>query len=167
MKKAVFFCVAIVLLFTLSACQKTRRTDTLDQYLKAEVPLIYSEFLSFPMKDFLEDCTVNEYTCVSKSTLLFDDVYFLLSCTYTSQQYEEEIQRLASIGAEYRDDLFGHPAYVMLLYADYYEYAIVDEQNKTIVYIHAETADWTVFDGFPKEYLPNNTDCEICKYSYS
>ena len=168
MKKLLSLGLAVLcLLACLTACTQTSTSNSLDEYMTANVPVIYSDFDIFPARNALDLCVVNNYRYVSKSTLFFDDLYFLLSCTYAPEQYETELLRLRQTNAEETESIFSLPAYVMLLSGNCYEYALLDEQNNTIVYVYAQTADWEVFDDFPAEYLPKNaTGTDICKYSY-
>lgn len=160
-------CLVLCILITFTTCQRTIVSDEIEEYLISNVPLIYPDLLTFPAEETLTSCVINNYTHKSKSTLFYDDVYFYLCCTYTTQQYEEEVSRLKHIGAEYSENVFNYPAYIMLLYDKFYEYAILDDNNQTIVYIHAEVADWKNFSNFPSEYLPSkNINIEVCKYTY-
>lgn len=163
----VLFCI----LLCVSACASTSQSSSLDEYLETDIPLLYSEFALFPQKESLELCRVNQYQSTSVSHLLFDDVYFLLNCTYTPQQFEQEILRFEQAGAEYHDDLFNYPAYVMVFYSPYYEYALLDAENCTIIYVSANASDFApdspldILKDFPQQYLPVNIpEIEICKY---
>ena len=173
MKKLIAFALLICITLSLSGCTQVRRTESLDDYLKPDVPMPYSEFLLFPIRAALEECTVNQYRSVSVSDLMFDDNYLLLSCAYTQQQYDEEIARFEAIGAQYRDDLFRYPAYVTLFMTHSYEYALLDEEKQTITYIAAHTIDFEsgqsekVHKDFPAQFAPVNIPQEtFCIYDY-
>lgn len=173
MKRWISLLLLFCILVTLSGCGLTRRTESLDEYLKPQVPMSHTEFLLFPVRAALKDCTVNRYRSVSVSTLMFDDNYLLLSCTYTQQQYEEELSRLENIGAEYREDLFRSPAYVTVFYTHNYEYALLDGENLTITYIAAHTVDFEndvnedQLKDFPPQFAPIKFDgVDICIYTY-
>lgn len=168
MKKLLSLGLAVLcLLACLTACTQTSTSNSLDEYMNANVPVIHSEFDIFPARNALDLCVVNNYRYVSKSTLFFDDLYFLLSCTYTPEQYETELLRLQQTGAEYENTLFSLPAYVMLFSGKCYEYALLDEEHHTVIYVYAQTGGWEYLDDFPAEYLPKNaTGTDICKYSY-
>ncbi len=170
MKKVLALLLAVCL-FSLSGCGYTRRTESLDDYLQPQVPMSFSEFLIFPIRAALDECTVNQYRSVSVSTLMFDDNYLLLSCTYTPQQYDEEISRFQGIGAEYREDLFHYPAYVTLFRTHNYEYALLDEDNLTMIYIAAHTADFegghNQLEDFPSQFAPIKfSGVDILIYEY-
>ncbi len=163
----------VCLLFSLTSCTKTVHYDSLENYLVYDVPLIYEELLLFPDKEKLTSCAVNEYQSTSVSTLLFDDIYFLLNCTYSPHEYEQELIRFHQLDAEYREDLFRIPAYVMLFSGHCYEYALLDSSNHTIIYVYAFTADFEsdnslrILKDFPEEYRPvTSPNTDICKYIY-
>lgn len=165
--------LAACLLIILSGCAKTQTTASLNDYLEPNVPMSYTEFWLFPTKESLVQCTVNQYRSDSASTLLFDDVYLLLSCTYSQEQYDRELSRLEDIGAVYRDDLFQYPAYVMIFYYGHYEYALLDTENNTVIYIAAQTTDFEgqspdkALTDFPSKYYPVKLPQEdICVYQY-
>lgn len=174
MKKQVAIVLVLCLLVCLSGCWQTRRTESLDDYLQPGVPMSHTEFLLFPVRAALEECTVNQYRSESVSSLMFDDNYLLLSCTYTQQQYEEEVSRLENLGAEYRDDLFRFPAYVTVFYTHNYEYALLDEDNLTVTYIAAHTIDFEndvnedQLKDFPPQFAPIKfSGVDICIYQYT
>lgn len=173
MKKLIAFALLICITLSLSGCVNTSRTTSLDDYLQPAVPMIWTEFLLFPVRADLEKCTVNQYCSESVSTLLFDDAYILLSCTYTRQQYEEEITRFEGIGAHYREDLFRFPGYVAVFDPHSYEYALLDEEHLTITYIAAYTVDFStestnqMLKNFPAQFAPVKTDgVDIHIYDY-
>lgn len=173
MKKLVAFVLLICITFSLSGCVRTRITESLEDYLQPNVPMIETEFLLFPVRAALDACTVNQYRSESVTTLLFDDIYILLSCTYTQQQYDEEIARIEGIGAHYREDLFRYPAYVAVFDGKSYEYVLLDEEKLTLIYIAAYTTDfYTELDdkmmkSFPTQFAPLETDgIDIRIYDY-
>lgn len=173
MKKLIAFALLICITLSLSGCVKNHRTTSLDDYLQPAVPMIWTEFLLFPVRAALEECTVNQYCAESVSTLLFDDAYILLSCTYTRQQYDEQIARFEGIGAHYREDLFRFPGYVAVFDSHSYEYALLDEEHLTITYIAAYTVDFStestnqMLKNFPAQFAPVKTDgVDIHIYDY-
>lgn len=164
-QKLRLMCIALCLTVLLSGCMSTVSTEDMGDYLRADVSLGYDHVL-FPDEEALSAATVNLYRSETKSTLLFDDIYFLLSCTYSSEAYTNEIERIVGCGAEYREDLFDNPAYVMLLSGDDYEYVLTGTEENTLVYVYAQTADWSIFDNFPAEYLPlTGSTANICQYA--
>ena len=159
-------CLLFCFIMTLISCAH-KTINKLEDYLHTNVPLTYSEHRLFPDKLDLSEESVNYYKSESKSSFLFDDIYFLLSCTYSQEEYLNEINRLANTGAEFQENLFAFPSYVIVFYNNYYEYALLDFEKKSVIYIHAETADWETFDAFPDEYRPINTPpADICHYTH-
>ena len=163
-----FIIVLIVLLGLLPACVSTRTYESTDDYLRTDVPVTYSEHAIFPDKEMLADTKVELYRSESQSTLLFDDIYFLLKCTYSQESFQQEIKRIEELGAEYEETHFLYPAYVMLFHFDrYYEYALVDIESCSIVYVSAEVSNWKTFSDIPSEYLPvTQEDLDVCVYEY-
>lgn len=173
MKKIITLIVCCCLMLGLCSCKKTTRSVSLEDYLESSVPLIYSELLIFPSREGLEESTVETYQSTTVETLLFDDVYFLLRCNYSSQKYEQEVLRIKELGAQYQDKLFQYPSYVMLFSSDFYEYALLDADNYSIVYVYAMTTDFNasesiqILGDFPKDYLPiARPETDIIVYEY-
>ena len=173
MKKLVAFVLLVCITFSLWGCSRTQCTESLEDYLQPSVPMIFAEFLLFPVRAELAKCTVNQYRSESVSTLLFDDIYILLSCTYTQSQYDGEIARFEGVGAHYREDLFRCPAYVAVFSPRSYEYVLMDEETLTITYIAAHTTDFDsenpekTLKNFPTEFAPVKTsDVDIYIYDY-
>ena len=166
-KKNLYKCVSVTLIaLLLSGCVKSSN-DYVNDYLKIDVPLIYSDFSIFPSSETICNATINEYQSITKSTLMFDDVIVWLGCTYSDLEYDYEIERIQSNNAEYREDIFQFPAYVMLYSGKDYEYALLMPEKNTIVYVFAQTVDLNYFESFPKVYYPNtNKEIDICHYYY-
>ena len=163
-----YFCICLcmaVLTISLNGCTVTKSNNYVTDYLKADVPIIYPQFSIFPQKESLSNTIVNEYQSITVSSLVFDDICFWLSCTYSDSQFCNEIERIQANQAEYREDIFQFPAYVMLYTGNYYEYALLEPQKNTIIYVYAQTADFDIFKSFPTEYYPNtNVEIDICHY---
>ncbi len=157
-----------ILLSLLCACGSTHIYESTGDYLKADVPLTYSEHAVFPDEEALNDATVDIYRSESQSTLLFDDIYFLLKCTYSQESLQQEIARIEETGAVYKEEPFSLPAYIVQFRSDrYYEYALIDTENCSIIYVSAEISDWEIFPNFPAKYLPiTQEDLGICIYTY-
>lgn len=171
MKMKVLMAWSLLLLIVLSGCSQ-KRSD-LGDYLVADVPMIYESFLLFPERESLNSCSVEQYQSETYSTLMFDDIYFLLRCGYSEAQMEQELERFRGLGAEYNEDLFMYPAYVMLFDGQNYEYALIDEGTGQIVYVAAMTVDFEVgselygrvHKDFPADYRPvKRPDEAINKY---
>ncbi len=164
-----FFLIGTTLVLgLLCACGSTHIYESKSDYLKADVPLTYSEHAVFPDEKALNDTTVEFYRSESRSTFLFDDIYFLLKCTFSQESLQQEIRRIEKTGAVYNEEPFSLPAYIVQFRSDrYYEYALIDTENCSIIYVSAEISDWEMFPNFPAEYLPiTQEDLGICVYNY-
>lgn len=161
-----YLCIVLCFMLGLSACSGTTYTESILDYLVTDVPLSYPEHILFPQREAIFDENIIVYQAESKSTFMYDDVYFLLTCTYSDNVYADEVVRFEECGAEYNEDLFDFPAYVMLFSGDNYEYALLDNQNNIITYVSAQTANWRFLKSFPKQYLPAVKErINICHYS--
>ena len=155
----------ICFMLGLSACSGTTYTESISDYLATDISLSYPEHILFPQKEALSDESIIVYQSESKSTLMYDDVYFMLTCIYSDNMYENEVARFEACGAKYNENLFNIPAYVMLFSGDNYEYALLDDQNNTITYVSAQTADWGFLKSFPEQYIPTVREtANICCY---
>lgn len=146
-------CLLVFLCNLCCGCLSTSVHHALDDYLQTDVPLTM-DFTIFPNRESLDETTVEDYRCIEKSTLLFDDICFLLRCNYDEATFAAENDRFEEMGAVYREDLFQQPAWVMLFGGNYYEYALVDMELGSIVYIAAQTPSMNTFEELPEEYLP-------------
>lgn len=86
-----------------------------------------------------------------------------LSCTYDTETYQKEVERLSQINYEmngaiksikYEEDIFAYPAYVsMYQWESCYEYALVDAEEQKIVYVFLQgIPEWML--AFDEEYSP-------------
>ncbi|MFZ5988410.1 MAG: hypothetical protein ACOYWZ_14970 [Bacillota bacterium] len=87
--------------------------------------------------------------------------------TYSDEEYRAEVDRLKKIkceikigngkvvnSVEYSDTKFNYPAYVTAYgSSNVYEYALCNEDTKTIVYVYLQTVSNNKV-AFSKEYLP-------------
>lgn len=169
--KKTFIAWFLLALTLLSGC--SQKTLDLADYLLPNVPMMYEQFSLFPEREALRYCTVERYQSETFSSVMFDDIYFLLRCGYSGFQMEQELQRLQELGAEYREDLFAYPGYVMLFDGQNYEYALIDEGASEIIYIAAMTVDFevgselygSIYGDFPDSYRPiGKPDGAIDKY---
>lgn len=161
--KTILVCVILVL--TMNACASTHYTDNISNYLFTDIPLLFDEQRTFPDVESLTDERVKHYSTESVSTFMFDDMYFLLSCTYSEPEFSEEIKRIADCGAIYSEDFFRFPAYIMLFSGNCYEYVLINTLENELIYVYAQTAGWEYFEYFPNIYIPlSPTNHEICQY---
>ncbi|MCR4649661.1 MAG: helix-turn-helix domain-containing protein [Lachnospiraceae bacterium] len=107
-----------------------------------------SDFLLFP--DDLSKSVNDEFAYSAKTGLFDTDGYFILKVQYNEEDYKDEADRLAgtyndvTIGdgttytqnVYYDDTTYNYPAYVAMDgYDSAYEYALLDEENDTIIYV--------------------------------
>lgn len=120
----------------------------IEQYDKAAIVQEYSGDLNGELFIFPDDTEkMMDATFVSSlKTGFFDtDGYIILQGRYSEEDYEAEVERLASIectvlditvGVRYDEESYGLPAYVATDGFDYqYEYALIDEANQEITYV--------------------------------
>ena len=123
------------------------------EYDKAEMISKYSsemnsDFLLFP--DDLSKSVDDEFAYSAKTGLFDTDGYFILKVKYDAADYNDEVDRLAgtyndvTIGdgttytqsVYYDDTTYNYPSYIAMDgYDDAYEYALLDEENNTIIYV--------------------------------
>ena len=174
----IVFVVGVGVLDYLSPSQKISGIENYDK------PAIVEEnsgdmdscFMVFP--DTTDDMIDAKFTSKVKTGLFDSDGYFILEAKYNSEDFENEIKRLSEIecAIEYRDDvvvnkikydedMYNYPAYIASDGYDYvYEYALIDDNNNSIVYILISYPEYTNLIEYkdylkkePKEYnLDNN-----------
>lgn len=167
LKKVGSLCVAICMMLSMTACIHTTYTESISDYLVTDVALNFPECVLFPKQDAIVENDVLLYQAECKSTIIDDDVYFILCHRYTANAFAGEITRFQESNAVYEDTLFALPAYVMLFTGDNYEYALLDEASHTITYVAAQAADWNIFEKLPEQYLPlTKPTVDICQYKY-
>ena len=96
-----------------------------------------------------------EYTAVLHTGLFGTDGEIVLECTYDNELFEQESQRLAGLsmtiasGEEshvntvlYDTTSYNYPAYITIDgFGHTYEYALMDEENRRIVYVYLAYPD--------------------------
>lgn len=166
-----FFIAAWVILFELLAPVKTGN----DEYNKAEIVAEYhgdmnSSFFVFP--DNLDNAKDSEYAYSAKTGLFDTDGYFILKVSYDEEEYEKEIERISDISCEvkkndgssftnyilYDENMYNYPAYIAVDgYDNSYEYALLDEENQTIIYVALSYPEGLKLDDY-KDYLKKDKD---------
>ena len=166
MKNKGLIVISFILLFIIIICiamnQKKVITD-IEEYgfngFKG-----YSNLDVFP-DNIPDDGTDAQYYYEYKDGI-FDPYYQIyLKCTYVTPKYFDEVRRLKRIKEDYQGTIqkiryntedFEYPAYVAIYgYDGCYEYALLDEDNQTIMYIFTQ---WAKSDDikFEKAYLPHD-----------
>jgi len=169
MKKRAAFLLLIILCITfISACSQNKKvvkvvTDISEygQFNDFKGPSTLSIF-----PEILSDSAQNvKYYYGSVDSILGNDYQIFLECNYSDNDYKKEIERLSKItetylnrtnSIRYDTDTFICPSYVAVLGNNQtYEYALVFNKEKKIVYIFTQFMDLDdiVFD---KQFLPPN-----------
>ncbi|MDE6312106.1 MAG: hypothetical protein K2M46_00500 [Lachnospiraceae bacterium] len=115
-----------------------------------------SELAIFPTELAAE--SIEEYFYLNCELPLDSLCEIYLKCKYEKATYEEEVERLQSIGNIRLDTMhFQHDAYVSM-YNSTYEYALLLPEDNTIVYINTQGIYPNKLAGlrFAKEYLPDD-----------
>lgn len=147
----------VILLVLLGIFLFFKGTTDVDKYGEFETYCGYSELEIFPEK--LEETAEDvSYYNLSRDTFLDPTCEIYLKCTYQEQAFEEELSRIKAIeGIREDTENFQYPAYVtMYNFSSSYEYALVLEEEKSIVYVNTQGIYPNWFRGlrFSKEYLP-------------
>lgn len=144
------FVVFMVLVFDL--INPGKKAEGLAKYDKEAILEKYRSDLNsglFLFPDDTEKIIEGEYKSKLKTGLLDTDGYLLLKAKYSDEDYKKEIERISAITCtiEYKDmsvtnsvkydtEMYNYPAYVAIDGYDYvYEYALLDEENDTIIYM--------------------------------
>lgn len=129
-----------------------------NNYGKFENYLGYSELVIFP-KDVSQE-NIESYFYLNRD-MIFDPICEIyLKCQYNAEEYASEVERLKEIpNIRYDQENFNYSAYVtMYNYSSVYEYALLLEEENTIVYINTQGIQANPILGlkFDKEYLPHD-----------
>ncbi len=144
----IFFCV---ILFC-AGCGKKENIADPESYGTLLIKMkensdIHSKLFIFPepemVKEYIKNCNYAE------EEGLFDGTYQLsIVCNYDNETYEEENQRLENIAVNYNGSEQsalcntterGYLTYITIYdYAGTYEYAMLEEESKTITYVFSQ-----------------------------
>lgn len=107
-----------------------------ENYGKFENYLGYSELVIFP-KDITTD-NIQSYFYFNRDMPLDPICEIYLKCTYNLEEYDFEVERLKSIpNIKFDEENFNYDAYVsMFNFSSCYEYALLLEDEQSIVYIN-------------------------------
>lgn len=109
------------------------------------------------------------YHCANSKTSIMES-FIYLEATYEQEQFEKEKERLSNIYCEFNSDkdkqkkpivysekLFNYPAYIAAYCSNLsYEYALIQEQQCKIVYIHGKLFEFG--EMIEADYLPLDKD---------
>lgn len=128
-----------------------------------------SGFFVFP--DDPDKAVQKEYSYSTKTGLFDTDGYFILKAVYSDEDFKAEEERLSEISCDinfkdsshtnyimYDDVSYNYPAYVANDGYDHaYEYALLDEENNTIIYVSLSYPQNTDLSGY-EDYLKKDPD---------
>ena len=128
-----------------------------------------SGFFVFP--DDLDYAVQIEYSYSTKTGMFDTDGYFILKAVYSDDDFKAEKERISNISCEinfrdeshtnyilYDDVSYNYPAYVANDGYDHaYEYALLDEENDTIIYVSLSYPQNTDLKGY-EDFLKKDPD---------
>ena len=128
-----------------------------------------SAFMIFP--DSTEKMLEADYVSAVKSDIFDSFGYIILKAGYTTDDYKQEVERLSGITCEIKDGdntytgkvrfdetMYNYPAFIASDgYCFGYEYALLDEDNHTIIYVHLAYPDYDELSEY-KDYLKKNKE---------
>ncbi|MBQ8165227.1 MAG: hypothetical protein IJZ94_05380 [Clostridia bacterium] len=155
--RRIYIVFVMVIVFTTSGCtMNTYRTSEISEYGSYKSTIIYDYLESFPDKEVVNKSINCNYEYRYRGTLFYDDQCIYIWCEYSEEDYISEIERLNISHGEYDTVLFDLPAYVFIYDDICYEYAIIDDENRTIHYIYIQyLTDLCEDAGIP--YLPQKS----------
>ncbi len=158
--------IAIILVFTHSMVGDVDvSTDDIQDYGKWDLSRDYTNLSIFPA-EVPASATEVMYRYKYQSGYNRPMCQIYLECKLEQQEFQAEVERLSSLSyttaagqtnsVQYNTTDFSYPAYVTMLGYDFaYEYALVMEQDQTIVYIFTmNTLEKNV--KFEESYLPED-----------
>ena len=150
--------IFIVLIVIISLSLFFHGKKDIDNYGKFEDYLGYSKLAIFPKE--VSDDNIQSYFYLNRDMPLDPICEIYLKCTYSAEEYNSEVERLKNIqNIKYDEENFNYKAYVsMYNFSSCYEYALLLEEEKTIVYINTQGiyGNWLQGLRFDKEYLPKD-----------
>ena len=115
----------------------------------------------FPQSDAVGG-NIEEFYYDCKGQKLYQEYQIYLKCVYEEKAYDEEKERLLNVTDEqtgrktvYSEEEAYLPCVYAMLYDEGFEYALLDEDNSTIVYIYLQGIDRREI-AFAKSYLPTD-----------
>ncbi|PRR83479.1 zf-HC2 domain-containing protein [Clostridium vincentii] len=152
--------------------------NIVSEYGEWEEFLGYSNLDVFPivLPDSASDV---DYYCYCRDTLFDPKCQVYLTCTYDTQDYNNEVKRLSEIDESmggktqeilYDENCFSYPAYVAVNSSNYcYEYALLLEDEDKIVYVFTQNIkkEDVIFSKnyLAQDYMKENSDKTNDKYN--
>ncbi len=161
--------IAIMLFETLTPTKKGSEDYDKAKMVSEFSSEMNSEFMIFP--EDLNNAVNSEYAYSTKTGLFDTDGYFILKAEYNEEDYNAEVKRLADINCEitfqndsytgyvlYDENMYNYPAYITSDgYDSVYEYALLDEENNTIIYVNLSYPKFVDLKDY-EDYLKKDRD---------
>ncbi len=161
--------IAIMLVETLTPTKKGSEDYDKAKMVSEFSSEMNSEFMIFP--EDLNNAVNSEYAYSTKTGLFDTDGYFILKAEYNEEDYNAEVKRLADINCEitfqndsytgyvlYDENMYNYPAYITSDgYDSVYEYALLDEENNTIIYVNLSYPKFVDLKDY-EDYLKKDRD---------
>lgn len=143
-----------------------------DKYDKDYIAEVFHGDLDSNLSLFPDELNTEDadYEAILSSSLFDTDARIILRCNYGAEEFEREIERLQGLSITLRSDdeqftnevlydeeSYYYPSYITIDgFKNTYEYALIDSENCSIVYIYLAYPD---IDSFPvKEYLKKDLE---------
>ena len=161
--------IAIMLVETLTPTKKGSEDYDKAKMVSEFSSEMNSEFMIFP--EDLNNAVNSEYAYSTKTGLFDTDGYFILKAEYNEEDYNAEVKRLSDINCEitfqndsytgyvlYDENMYNYPAYITSDgYDSVYEYALLDEENNTIIYVNLSYPKFVDLKDY-EDYLKKDRD---------
>lgn len=170
------FIISVVIVLAIgfvSVMQPFHEVSGIEHYDKSAIVKEYqhdmdSGFFIFP--DNIDNMIDASYKSSVRTGLFDSDAYFILKATYDQENFEKEVNRLSQITCEiksgddtfvskvkYDENTYNYPAYIASDGYDYvYEYALLDEENASIIYILLSYPEYTNLKEY-KDYMKKDS----------
>ncbi|MBO4310703.1 MAG: helix-turn-helix domain-containing protein [Lachnospiraceae bacterium] len=161
--------IAIMLVETLTPTKKGSEDYDKAKMVSEFSSEMNSEFMIFP--EDLNNAVNSEYAYSTKTGLFDTDGYFILKAEYNEEDYNAEVKRLSDINCDitfqndsytgyvlYDENMYNYPAYITSDgYDSVYEYALLDEDNNTIIYVNLSYPKFVDLKDY-EDYLKKDRD---------
>lgn len=164
-----------MLLMTLAGCSgsdPSYHAEGADKYNKAYIAEVFHGDLDSNLSLFPDELNADDadYEAILSSSLFDTDARIILRCNYGAEEFEREVTRLQGLSITlksddeqftndvlYDEESYYYPSYITIDgFKNTYEYALIDTENCSIVYIYLAYPD---IDSFPvREYLKKDLE---------
>lgn len=172
--KYIIFYIFLVLIVVLESIDQGETYKGIEEYNKTAILEENGSDFNSDMRIFPDDISEfknGEYIAHIDSALIDTDAYIFLKADYNSDTYLKEKDRLSNINCVvstpngkswtqdvyYDDKTYKYPAYIATDgFTNTYEYALLDEENKSIIYVFLSYPDYNSLTTY-KDYLKVNS----------